>query len=324
MIDDYRGRERMVGALRGLLFLLIGLSLLVAPPVLAAERTLAITFDDLPCNAGDLQRYREVTAMILGTLEVYDIPVTGFVNEKKLYLGEDSSEVEQRTDLLRQWIQQGHEIGNHTYSHVNPDQVTLEEYFEDVVRGEEVTRSLLAEAGKELLWFRHPFLRFGPTEEYRQAVLAFLEERGYRIAPITLDNSEWLYDAAYRVAIERGDEELQHRIGGAYLEHMSATLDHFEALTEESFGRSIPHVLLLHTNSLNAVYLDDLLELLIERGYSFITLDQALEDPIYQRPLGGHEAGLSWIHRWRLAEGGEIRWGPDAHDWIRELYDGNY
>lgn len=323
-MDQHRGRPRMPRFVFGLVVIF----LLIAPPVFphasAAEQVMALTFDDLPCNAGDLQRYQEVTTMILGTLEVYDIPVTGFVNEKKLHLGEDSSEVEQRTDLLRQWVLQGHDIGNHTYSHVNPDEVTLEEYFEDVIRGEEVTRGLLAEAGKELVWFRHPFLRFGPTEEYRRSVLEFLEQRGYRIAPITLDNSEWLYDAAYRVAIDRGDAELQHRIGGAYLEHMSATLDHFEALTEESFGRTIPHVLLLHANSLNAVYLDDLLELLIERGYSFASLAQVLEDPIYERPLGGHEAGLSWIHRWRLSEGKEIRWGPDAHEWIRELYDGNY
>jgi hypothetical protein len=39
------------------------------------------------------------------------------------------------------------------------------------------------------------------------------------------------------------------------------------------------------------------------RGYRFVTLDEALQDPAYARPDGYNgRFGPSWLHRWAMAE----------------------
>ena len=52
----------------------------------------------------------------------------------------------------------------------------LEEFQADVVRGEPVTRGLLAEHGRELRYFRHPFLQVGLELPKRRAFERWLAE----------------------------------------------------------------------------------------------------------------------------------------------------
>jgi hypothetical protein len=46
-------------------------------------------------------------------------------------------------------------------------------------------------------------------------------------------------------------------------------------------GASYPQTLLLHASALNADTIDDLARRFTSRGYAFVTLDRALEDPAY-------------------------------------------
>ena len=44
--------------------------------------------------------------------------------------------------------------------------------------------------------------------------------------------------------------------------------------------------------------------MLKQRGYSFVTLDRALQDPAYRKRDEYYGAGgISWLHRWALTEG---------------------
>jgi ketosteroid isomerase-like protein len=85
------------------------------------------------------------------------------------------------------------------------------------------------------------------------------------------------------------------------------------------FDREIPQVLLLHANSLNADYLDILLDLLEDRGYRFVGLSEAVSDPAYDRPdtyVGPR--GLSWIQRWALAADVHVPDEPREAEWVAE------
>jgi peptidoglycan/xylan/chitin deacetylase (PgdA/CDA1 family) len=94
-----------------------------AAPASAAERSVAVTFDDLPGTsaamlASDVPAVRETTRKLLAAFREAKVPVVGFVNEGKLFVeGESSAVAEQRIDVLRSWLADGHELGNHTYSH---------------------------------------------------------------------------------------------------------------------------------------------------------------------------------------------------------------
>src|SRR4029077_5387817 len=151
------------------------------------NRQVAITIDDLPAGAANsmtASAIAEMTAKLLGTLRDQNVPAVGFVNERKLYkLGE----VDARIGALRMWLDYGFELGNHTFSHASLNRVGLTTWEAEVVQGESVTRLLLAEHKMRLRYFRHPYLDTGRDLKTRSDAEAFLTQRGYRIAPVTLD-----------------------------------------------------------------------------------------------------------------------------------------
>jgi len=82
---------------------------------------------------------------------------------------------------------------------------------------------------------------------------------------------------------------------------MEAKVAYFERNEQELFGRPIRHVLLVHANMLNAERFGDLAAMFERRGYRFITLDRALEDPAYaSEDTYGGSGGITWLHRWAL------------------------
>jgi peptidoglycan/xylan/chitin deacetylase (PgdA/CDA1 family) len=279
-------------------------------------REIAITIDDLPAVDGDLAAARYVTTHLLRRLRDAKIPAVGFVNESKLFT---RGQIDIRAAMLTAWLDGGHELGNHTYSHVNIASVPFETYREDLIRGETVTRMLLAERGQKLTWFRHTQLRTGPTAEYKQNLDALLAERGYRIAPVTIDNNDYIFARAYANARQRKDAATMRRLVDEYLRYMEQVVAHFEGLSRDFLGREVKQVLLLHANELNADHLGALAARLRARGYSFITLDAALTDPAYQLPEAQSARGISWLHRWMLAKGLEMREEPLEPEWVRTL-----
>jgi peptidoglycan/xylan/chitin deacetylase (PgdA/CDA1 family) len=253
-----------------------------------------------------------MTERLVGVLARARVPVVGFVNSGKLW--HDGTLVPARLDLLRAWRDAGFELGNHTASHVDRHTVPLAEYEADVVRGEGEIRTILEErapratpeerAPRAMRWFRHPYLHTGRTLEEKRALEEFLSSRGYRVAPVTIDNSEWIFARAYQRALDAGDRTLASRVRTSYGPYMEAQFDYLERQSRALFGREIRQVLLVHANSLNADAFEALLVRLRRRGYSFISLDRALEDPAYASPdtfVGS--GGITWLHRWTLSSG---------------------
>ena len=299
---------------------------LVARDAGAAERTVAVTFDDLPATSAasdDVASLAELTRQLLAAVRRHDIPAVGFVNEGKLFVeGAPPGDVAARTALLGMWLDAGLELGNHTYSHRDLNRIPLEEFQTDVIRGEAVTRPLLEARGRKLRYFRHPFLRVGDTLEKRRKFEQFLAARGYTIAPVTVDNDEYLYAVAYAAARRRGDAAAARRIGDDYLRYMNEVFEYFEGVSRRIFGREIPHVLLLHANPLNAECFGAVADALVRRGYRFISLEEALRDDAYRRPDDFVGApGNSWFNHWEVTAGRAKVPTPSPADWIMKLVD---
>jgi peptidoglycan/xylan/chitin deacetylase (PgdA/CDA1 family) len=270
-----------------------------------APREVCVTFDDLPV-AGVLQHdaasSRAITSALLAAIGAHHVPAIGFVNEGKL--GADGVVDPARAALLRMWLDTGLELGNHTYSHLDLHTHTLEQFEADVVRGEPVTRGLLAEHGMTLRFFRHPFLHTGRTLEVKQGLDEFLAAHGYRAAPVTIDNDEYIFAAAYDRASARRDRDVMRRVVDVYIPYMEAKFDFFERNAHDLFGHEIPQILLLHANALNANQFDALAQRIEQRGYRFIPLERALADPAYQsRDTFTGSGGITWLHRWALTKG---------------------
>jgi peptidoglycan/xylan/chitin deacetylase (PgdA/CDA1 family) len=281
------------------------------------RRQIAITFDDLPATHGDLQKMSFITNQLLGKITANHIPTIGFVNERKVDI---RSEAAARTALLKMWLDRGLELGNHTYSHIAIDNVSLDEYKADVIRGEAVTKRLLEERGKRLRYFRHPQLRTGPTVEYKKGLDEFLAARGYTIAPVTIDNNDFIFAEVYQRAKARGDHITMQRVVAAYVPYMESVFEFFEKLSRDALGYEVRQTLLLHANELNADHFEALVAMMKRRGYAFITLDEALQDKAYSLPDAQVKMGLSWIHRWMIAKGMPMRPEPREPEFIAKLF----
>jgi peptidoglycan/xylan/chitin deacetylase (PgdA/CDA1 family) len=271
-----------------------------------SHRTVAVTIDDLPVvsTRTDLKNRQQITKKLLGHIKNAKVPAIGFVNENKLYANDTRDE--KQIDLLRLWIAAGLELGNHTFSHRSLNRIELADYEADLLKGETITKELLKSKGREMRFFRHPFLQTGRTLKIKAEFDEFLEKHGYTIAPITFDNADYIFSRAYDIAFDKKDKKLMKQVGDAYVPYMEAKLDYWERQSMKLFGREMPQTLLIHANFINSDYFDDLAAMFVRRGYKFVDLETALKDDAYKLPdtfVGG--AGISWLHRWALERGKE-------------------
>lgn len=85
----------------------------------------------------------------------------------------------------------------------------------------------------------------------------------------------------------------------------------------------------MHANELNAATFAALVAATQRRGYRFVSLDEAMQDPAYARGTTGYDGryGPSWLHRWAMAErqpktfyAGE----PEVPAWVKTLAKVDY
>ena len=289
-----------------------------APPS-GDERLIAVTIDDLPVNGADdgLAALQSMNERLLDALARHAVPAVGFLNEARLYR---PGEVDGRIALMRAWLDRGLELGNHSYSHPSLNRIGRAAFCEEVIRGETITRILQEPRGQKLRYFRHPFLEAGATAEDKAGFEDFLARRGYRIAPVTVDAWDWYYTYRYAMAKRQGDQSLMERVVAAYLDHLGSAIDYAEAFSRRLFGRNIRHVFLMHENALAADHFDRVAAAFRERGYRFVSLDEALADPAYaheDRFVGG---GVNWLVRWATTAGmTDLPSSPRPPAWLETL-----
>jgi peptidoglycan-N-acetylglucosamine deacetylase len=305
--------------------LVLALALALAIGFLPAARAaqVAITVDDLPIVSEGLsiQLAQSNTRKLLAALRRHHVSAIGFVNEDKLFF---PHEVDARIGLLRSWLDAGMDLGNHGFGHLPFQTTPIETYQEAVIKGEVVTRQLLAERGRVPQYYRYPFNQTGPTPQIRDAFVEFLTKHSYQIAPISMEDDDYVFAAVYVDDLRRHDRVDAAKIRASYLAHLDVALDAFEAMSNSLFARQINQVMLIHANQLNADTLDATLTRLEQRGYGFISLATALSDPAYASPDGyAGPYGSSWIRRWAEGLGRKISplGQPDPEDWIMQRYN---
>jgi peptidoglycan/xylan/chitin deacetylase (PgdA/CDA1 family) len=282
------------------------------------NRSIAITFDDLPLQLPirDYAAIRGINAEILRSLTTHQVPATGFVNEQLFSVQEEVDE-----SFLEMWLEAGMDLGNHTFSHADLHKVSLSEFFEEITRGERLTRKSMKDRRRSLRYFRHPHLHTGTTAEMRYAVEEFLSSHGYSVAPVTVNSNEWMFAQVYDKAKFENDGNVMQYVGSTYVPYMEQCLTCAEEDSLTLFVQEIPQILLLHASALNADYLDDLLSMMKDRHYSFVSLSCALAHEVYLQPetyIGPF--GLPWLQRWARTIGKQIKDFPREPDALTRLY----
>ena len=246
-----------------------------APAPRLASFEIAITVDDLPAHGplppgmtrlGIAQSYLE-------TLAAHGVPEAyGFVNAAKIGTDPDSAAV------LDAWRAAGYPLGNHGATHLNLERApSIDAWRADVIRGEPPLARAMR--GADWHWYRFPNLAAGNARH--DAAAAFLGERGYRVASVSVAFSDWSYTDAYARCRARGDDAAIEAMKAAYLRGIDEGIARMRALSARIYGRMAPQVLLTHLGGWSAVMLPEVMARLDAAGARYVTLARAEADPAY-------------------------------------------
>jgi len=243
---------------------------------LEAHPVIALTFDDLPA-AGSLppgENRTKIATKLAGELKADHLEGTyGFVNAAKLVNDVDAQQA------LRIWVDAGMSIGSHTWSHLSLSDNTAEA-FENEIALNEPTLAEYAGA-RDWHWFRYPFLWEGDTLEKRHAVRAYLRDRGYRVAQVSLDFEDYAWNDAYGRCSAKKDEAGIDWLKKSYLETATEYIKLGREEQRIAFGHEIPNVMLLHATAFTTLMLPELINLLRSEGFTFKTLPEVESDEAY-------------------------------------------
>ena len=254
---------------------------------------LAITIDDLPQNGAlppGVTRV-DITRDTLAVLKKRHVPpVYGFINAKKLEGSVDGAEA------LKLWAA-AEPFGNHTYTHIDLEANTAEAFERDMEQNEPTLELLakpgLGKSGNDWHWLRYPYLHEGDTVEKRRAVREYLTKHGYKIAQVTLDWEDYMWNSAYARCAAKNDKKSIEWLRTSYLTTASDFLDLGREHAKLIYGHEINYVLLMHLGAFSSTIMPDALDLLKKKGFKLVTLEEAESDPIYQGDpdIGLHDAG---------------------------------
>ena len=260
--------------------------------VIGEPRTqISLTMDDFGWDNSVRLTGAQRNAAILSTLEAHKIKAALFVVGRNL-------EKEEGKQLLSAWDTAGHLIGNHTYSHrsfASPE-ITLDSFASDILRAQSVLKSF----PRFQKYFRFPMLKEGDTVEKRDGLRSFLEREGYRMGYVTIDNSDWIIETRLVQRLQSNPKADVKRYRDYYLEHMWDRAQYYDALAQRVAGRAVPHTILTHFNLLNALFLNDLIEMFKSKGWEWVDAEKAFADPIFLRLPKIIPAGESIV--WALAK----------------------
>jgi lysophospholipase L1-like esterase len=238
---------------------------------------IAITFDDLPVH-GPLPpgvAPEQVASKVIAALRDAHLPPTyGFVN------GQSVERQPADVEVLKAWRAAGFPLGNHGWSHMNANQHSLAEFETEVAKNEPLLSREMPDG--DWHWLRFPYLAEGDTPEKKAGIRAFLRERGYRVAGVTMDFGDYRWNGAYARCRAKGNDKAIALLESSYLAAAKENIDFSRSMSHALYNRDIPYVLLMHIGAFDAEMLPRLLDLYRARGFEFVTLPEAESDEFYR------------------------------------------
>lgn len=278
----------------------------------ARGQQVAITFDDLPAH-GPLppgETRLEVAQRVIRALAAAHVPPTyGFVNGIRVQ--ENPAAIR----VLTAWRAAGNPLGNHTWSHMNLDQVGLDQWEQDALKDEDLLKSQMD--GGDWHWLRFPYLAEGNTIEKRMGVRVFLAQHGYKIAGVTMSFADYNWNEPYARCMAKHDAREVVKLEHSYLEAATESMKYYRDLSQILYGKDIPYVLLMHIGAFDARMLPRLLADYRAHGFKFVSLQDAEKDPFYK-----YDTDPKLLPGPDMLEGvmAEKHWALPAHpDWGGDL-----
>ena len=228
-----------------------------------------------------------------------------------------------RANVVRMWRDAGLEVGIGGFRHIWFYDTPYDEYVANTEKNERIVRPILAEKNLPLKYFSYPFLNTGKTAQDKIQFENWLANQNLKSVKYTFDNSEWMYSFAYDMARKDNDTNRMKEIRADYLDYMTRMTEHYEAYSQDMFGRDIAQTLVLTPSRLVTDTADEFFGTLEKRGYKFVSMDEAQSDEAYQTKEAhvASKSGISWFERWQTADGKKLRDEPKVSESVERIWE---
>ena len=193
------------------------------------KKEVIITFDDGPhplsCRS------------ILGTLKEKHVQAVFFVVGKQ---------VEGNPDLVKMILDEGHDLGNHTYDHIALDSISREQVYDQINRCDKAVEDA---TGRRMVLFRPPHNRYNDT------VLSVVKQKGDILMSYVIGAKDF--------------------IGTVTKEELTAEQQKQPAITADKIVEYVEKqlrpgaIILLHDNPITAAALPKVIDVVRAKGYEF-------------------------------------------------------
>jgi len=271
-----------LAALKNLMILMLGLfflSLLMAPAGQAQSKKkskeMCITFDELPASRafGEVD-VEALNYLILQGLRNHEIKAAGFVV---------GSYIEESFDILGQWLNEGHTLGNLTNSNQDYHQIDIKSFISDIAKGYDILEPMLSGFGQKKQYFRFPYLHYGTKLKTKEAVNIYLEDQEMVTVHATIVVDDYLYNLSMEKLGKFPDSNSLKQLSYEYIEHIIFKIQDAELKSKQILGRNCRQILQFRANRINAVLIEEILTAIENLDYKFVTLERALKDKLYGR-----------------------------------------
>ncbi|HEY3704861.1 MAG TPA: polysaccharide deacetylase family protein [Terracidiphilus sp.] len=252
----------------------------LAACISAHSQQIAFTWDDVPAHSAlpPGETRVEIGRKLIDAMKAEHMTgVYGFVN------GVATEREPASEPVMKDWRAAAFPLGNHAWSHMNLNTAALADWEADVLKNEPILEKYAA--GSDWHWLRYPFLAEGNTPEKRDEARKFLAEHHYRIAAVTMSFGDYMWNEPYARCVAKNDTAAIAQLETTYLDAASQDAGFRRAMAKALFSHDIPYVLLMHVGAFDARMLPRLLKLYREKGFSFVTLEEAEKDPFYKTSL---------------------------------------
>jgi hypothetical protein len=236
---------------------------------------------------------RENFEKLLSALKQNSLPpVVAFVNGRNL----DAT-------FAEQWLKSGNLIGNMTYSSMKARRKPAEAFMEDIGRNDQALADLLKKYQPKQRYFRYPRLKMSPDPQAREQVTLYLKQNNYLDVPATIDGRSGRFSEIYCAAQARGDQTCASLVSAHFKKLLLDTTVRARRIAANRAGREVKHILAFKVNQFICDNLADILTWYRGMGARFITLDEALADPLYTTvDETGKSAARAIINKTRRAQ----------------------
>ena len=201
-----------------------------------SKNEVCLTFDDGPhplsCRS------------LLETLKEKDVKATFFLVGKQ---------VEGNPDLVKMIVDEGHEIGNHTYDHIRLDKLDREQIYDQITKCEVAVEKA---SGRKMVLFRPPGMKYSDT------VLSVLHQKNLILMEYVLGAKDFVGTVTH---------------GELTAEQQKLPPITADKVTEYVVKQLRPGaIILLHDNPITAAALSTMIDKVRAKGYTFKTAKEMM------------------------------------------------